>query len=61
MKKTCPNGHGFEKSSDCPTCPACETAKLYHPGFPKLSKPASFSYLMLYPVYYIVSLAKQKP
>lgn len=40
MKKTCPNGHVFEKSSDCPTCPVCEKAKQYHPGFPKLSKPA---------------------
>lgn len=22
-KKTCPNGHVFYKSSDCPTCPTC--------------------------------------
>lgn len=22
--KTCKNGHGFYKSSDCPTCPVCE-------------------------------------
>ena len=27
MKKTCPNGHVFYKTSDCPTCPICETAK----------------------------------
>jgi hypothetical protein len=40
MKKNCPNGHTFEKSSDCPTCPVCEKAKQYNPEFPKLSKPA---------------------
>lgn len=40
MKKTCSNGHIFEKSSDCPTCPICERAKAYNPDFPKLSKPA---------------------
>jgi hypothetical protein len=22
--RTCPNGHSFQKSSDCPTCPICE-------------------------------------
>jgi hypothetical protein len=40
MKKTCVNGHVFEKSSDCPTCPVCEKKKSYSPEFPKLSKPA---------------------
>ncbi len=40
MKKTCPNGHTFEKSSDCPTCPTCEKAKQYNPEFPRLGKPA---------------------
>lgn len=25
--KTCPNGHEFTKSSDCPTCPVCEAAR----------------------------------
>lgn len=48
MKKTCPNGHVFEKSSDFPTrpersrgaCPVCEKTKQYNPEFPKLSKPA---------------------
>ncbi|MFN8417186.1 MAG: DNA-directed RNA polymerase subunit alpha C-terminal domain-containing protein [Cytophagaceae bacterium] len=24
MKKTCPNGHTFYKTSECPTCPVCE-------------------------------------
>lgn len=40
MKKTCPNGHTFEKTSDCPTCPTCEREKLHNPEFPKLSRPA---------------------
>lgn len=26
-QKTCPKGHTFLKSSDCPTCPTCEAAK----------------------------------
>lgn len=25
--KTCPNGHTFQKSSACPTCPKCEAAR----------------------------------
>ena len=25
--KTCPEGHQFFKSSDCPTCPVCEAAR----------------------------------
>lgn len=25
--KTCPNGHQFTKSSDCPVCPQCEKEK----------------------------------
>lgn len=26
-KRTCPNGHQYYKSSDCPTCPVCEAAR----------------------------------
>ncbi|MFZ5629228.1 MAG: helix-hairpin-helix domain-containing protein [Spirochaetota bacterium] len=40
MKKTCANGHVFEKSSDCPTCPVCECAKQHNPDLPKLGGPA---------------------
>lgn len=40
MKKLCPIGHSFEKTSDCPTCPKCENAKQSNPEFPKLGKPA---------------------
>lgn len=25
--KTCAKGHKFQKSSDCPTCPACEALR----------------------------------
>lgn len=25
--RTCPNGHTFYKSSDCPVCPVCEAAR----------------------------------
>lgn len=27
VKKTCPNGHAFSKTSDCPACPLCEKAR----------------------------------
>jgi predicted RecB family nuclease len=38
MKKTrtirvCPNGHRYEKSSDCPVCPVCEAAREPSDGF----------------------------
>ncbi len=31
--RTCPEGHKFYKSSDCPTCPQCEAAKRPTSGF----------------------------
>lgn len=40
-KKTCPRGHVFYKSSDCPVCPVCE--QLSKPGdgfFSKIGAPA---------------------
>ena len=40
MLKTCPNGHSFEKSSDCPVCPICEKQKAVNPHFARLSAPA---------------------
>lgn len=39
--KTCPKGHQFFKTSDCPTCPVCEAAKKPQHGFlSKISAPA---------------------
>ncbi len=39
--KTCPNGHQFYKSSDCPTCPVCEALRKPSEGFLSvLSAPA---------------------
>lgn len=39
--KICPNGHRFEKTSDCPTCPVCESLKKEKDGFMMaLSAPA---------------------
>jgi DNA-directed RNA polymerase alpha subunit len=41
MKKTCPNGHTFYKSSDCPTCPTCEKDRKDKEGiFVSLAAPA---------------------
>jgi len=31
--KTCPKGHRFYKSSDCPTCPVCEAERKPTGGF----------------------------
>lgn len=39
--RTCPKGHQFYKSSDCPTCPVCEQEKETAQGFlALLSNPA---------------------
>lgn len=41
--KICKNGHRFEKTSDCPTCPTCaknEIRSAYKSGFPKIGSPA---------------------
>jgi len=39
--RTCPNGHQFYKSSDCPTCPICEQERKPQEGFlASLSAPA---------------------
>lgn len=39
--RTCPNGHQFRKSSDCPTCPRCEALRKPATGFVALlSAPA---------------------
>ena len=39
--RTCPQGHNYYKSSDCPTCPVCEAAKRPTAGFlATLSAPA---------------------
>lgn len=40
-QRTCPNGHTYYKTSDCPTCPVCEAAKKPAGGFLSLlSAPA---------------------
>lgn len=40
-ERTCPNGHHYVKSSDCPTCPHCEAQKAPKDGWmAKLSAPA---------------------
>ena len=31
--RTCPNGHEYYKSSDCPVCPICENEKRPDSGF----------------------------
>ncbi len=40
-KRSCKNGHVYEKSSDCPTCPICENERKPATGFlSQLSAPA---------------------
>jgi predicted RecB family nuclease len=31
--RTCPNGHRYYKTSDCPTCPVCEQERRPRDGF----------------------------
>ena len=31
--KSCPNGHQYHKSSDCPSCPICEAERKPRDGF----------------------------
>lgn len=39
--RTCPQGHAYRKSSDCPACPHCEAARKPQSGFlATLSAPA---------------------
>ncbi|WP_144900395.1 RNA polymerase alpha subunit C-terminal domain-containing protein [Luteimonas cucumeris] len=39
--KTCPSGHKYYKSSDCPTCPKCEAQRKPEAGFlSELAAPA---------------------
>lgn len=39
--RTCNNGHQYDKSSDCPTCPICEQERKPENGFLSLlSAPA---------------------
>lgn len=39
--RTCPNGHRYYKSSDCPVCPVCEQGRAPVAGFMRvLSAPA---------------------
>lgn len=39
--RTCPNGHQYYKSSDCPVCPVCERERKADAGFmTALSAPA---------------------
>ena len=40
--RICPKGHKYYKSTDCPTCPICEAAKVKAAGgfLAKLSAPA---------------------
>ncbi len=39
--RTCPKGHKYNKTSDCPTCPVCEEERKPKDGFlSALSAPA---------------------
>lgn len=39
--RTCPQGHQYYKSTDCPTCPACEAERQpQHGMLSKLGAPA---------------------
>lgn len=42
-RRSCKNGHIFEKTSDCPVCPICSTQEMkakYADILPKIAAPA---------------------
>jgi hypothetical protein len=41
VQKTCVKGHVFEKSTDCPVCPKCESLRAGSSPFPKIGAPAT--------------------
>ena len=41
MLKACANGHTFEKTSDCPTCPTCERERMAASAIPRIGAPAT--------------------
>ena len=46
-RKVCAQGHVFYKSSDCPTCPTCESAKRPAGGFmAELATGPTFAHAM---------------
>jgi hypothetical protein len=55
--RTCPRGHRFYKSSDCPTCPVCEKEKDLPGGFLALLSSPARNTLLHYGVDSIQKLA----
>lgn len=41
MRKTCANGHLFDKTSDCPACPTCERERMAASPLPAIGAPAT--------------------
>jgi hypothetical protein len=41
MTRTCPAGHSYEKTSDCPVCPHCEWLGLAESPLPRIGAPAT--------------------
>ena len=41
IQRTCANGHTFDKTSDCPACPTCETGRPGTTPFPPIGAPAT--------------------
>lgn len=59
-EKTCKKGHKYFKSSDCPTCPICESEKKPKEGlFSHLSAPAGRA-LMNFGITTVLQLSKYK-
>lgn len=41
MRRTCPSGHVYEKSTDCPACPVCARTQVAQSPLPKVGAPAT--------------------
>ncbi len=56
--KTCPKGHQYYKSSDCPTCPVCESEKKPTEGFLSLVSAPARRALATLSIYSLDELSK---
>ncbi|EJS65048.1 hypothetical protein COJ27_25430 [Bacillus cereus] len=56
--RTCEKGHEYYKSSDCPTCPACEKEKKPTTGFLSLLSSPARNALQHHGIHTIEELSK---
>lgn len=56
--RTCPKGHRYYKSTDCPSCPICENERKPSEGFLSLISAPACRALATLSIYSLVELSK---